>query len=74
MWDMFFNALQLFLRGRLFRNPREVLQMWLIGLFASLAIFLVLGVAGAPVWLAVGVTSLVGGGLQPYLFRNLKYD
>lgn len=74
MWDMFTNSLQLFLKGRLFREPRMVLRQWLIGVVSALALLVVLVLIGLPLWLAVLLTSLGGGALQPYLFRNLKYN
>jgi Flp pilus assembly protein TadB len=74
LFDMFFNALRLFLRGKLFRNPEEVLRQYLIGLAVCAACFLLLVVTSAPVWFCVGATALLGGLLQPWLFRNLKYD
>ena len=29
--------------------------------------------AGLPIWLATMVAAMLGGGLQPYLFKDLKY-
>ena len=74
MWDMLLNAIKLFFRGRLFRNPEVVLRMWLLGFTASLLLFGLLHAGGAPLWLTVGLTAFAGGLLQPYLFRNVKYD
>lgn len=73
MWDMFSHSLKLFLKGKLFREPGAVLRQWLIGFAASLAIVLVLAKIGLPLWLAVSLAAIACGGLQPYLFKNLKY-
>ena len=74
MWDMFTNSLRLFLKGKLFREPRMVLRQWLIGLAVTTLVVVVLAKVGAPLWLAVLVASLGGGALQPFLFKDLKYN
>ena len=74
MWDMFSNSLRLFMKGKLFREPRMVLRQWLIGAAATLVVLIVLARIGLPLWLAVLVASAGGGALQPYLFKDLKYN
>ena len=74
MWDMFSNSFRLFLKGKLFRDPREVAKKWLISLIAALVVVVILGYAGVPLWLAVIIASFGAGALQPYLFRDLKYN
>jgi hypothetical protein len=73
MWPMFTNALRLFARGKLFRDPKSVLRRWAIGFVGALVVVVVLRLLGVPVWLAVAATSVGAGLLQPYLFRDLKY-
>jgi hypothetical protein len=73
MWPMFTNSLRLFMKGKLFRDPRTVLLRWLIGFAAALLGVLLLGAIGVPIWLAVVLSSLGVGLAQPYLFRDLKY-
>lgn len=73
MIDMFLNSLRLFLRGKLFREPRAVLRQWLIGFALSLLAVLLLGALGLPIWLVVLCSALAAGALQPWLFRDLKY-
>ena len=36
-------------------------------------LLIVLAKIGAPLWLAALVAGLIGGALQPYLFKNLRY-
>ena len=74
MWDMFIGSLRLFIKGKLFREPRQVARQWLIGVAATLFALLVLTWIGAPLWLAVMAASFGGGALQPYLFKDLKYN
>lgn len=73
MWALFSNSLMLFLKGKLFREPLEVLKKWLIGLCVALVMVVVLAKIGVPLWLAVVISALGSGALQPYLFKNLKY-
>ena len=72
MFDMFMNSVKLFFAGRLFRDSRAVLMQWLKGFGLSLALLLVLGMLVSP-WVGVVVASLVGGFVQPLLFKDLKY-
>ncbi len=73
MWDMFLNSASLFVKGRLFREPQQVLRQWLIGLAVTVITVVVLGKVGAPLWLAVSIAAFGAGALQPYLFKDLKY-
>ena len=72
MFDMFMNSVKLFFAGRLFRDNREVLMQWLKGFGACLALLLVVGWFVSPL-VGVVVASVVGGFIQPLLFKNLKY-
>ena len=72
MFEMFTNSVKLFFAGRLFRDSRAVLTQWLKGFGLSLALLLVLGWWVSPL-VGVVVASLVGGFIQPLLFKDLKY-
>lgn len=74
MWDMFLNSFKLFLKGKLFREPRQVLTKWFIGFALALVLLLVLAKAGVPLWLTIVIASFGAGALQPYLFKDLKYN
>lgn len=73
MWGMFLNSLTLFFKGKLFREPGQVLKQWLIGLVVATLGLLVLVKLGVALCLAVVLVALGAGALQPWLFRNLKY-
>ncbi len=73
MWDLFTNSFKLFVKGKLFREPKAVFRQWLIGFVTAAAIVVLLVKIGAAPWLAVVVAAIVSGGLQPVLFKNLKY-
>lgn len=72
MFDMFLNAVKLFFAGRLFRDGRDVLRQWLKGFALSLVLVLVVGWAISPL-AGVVVAAVVGGFVQPVLFKDLKY-
>jgi hypothetical protein len=74
MWDMFTGSLRLFIKGKLFREPRQVARQWLIGVAVTWVAMMVLIRIGAPLWLAVTAAAFGGGALQPYLFKDLKYN
>jgi membrane associated rhomboid family serine protease len=73
MWDMFGNSLRLFVKGKLFREPRAVFRQWLIGFVIAVLAVVALAKVGAPTWVAVALAAAAVGLLQPFLFKNLKY-
>lgn len=73
MFGMFVNSVRLFFRGKLFRDGRQALRKWLVGFALTLAVLLLAGFALTPV-AGVILASLLGGALQPYLFKDLKYN
>ena len=72
MFDMSMNSVKLFFAGKLFRDNRDVLVQWLKGFGVCLALLLVLGWFVSPL-AGVVVASVVGGLIQPVLFKDLKY-
>jgi hypothetical protein len=73
VFQMFTSSIRLFLRGKLFRDGRQVFSQWLKGFLLTLGLLLVVGWVLSPV-IGVVLGSLVGGALQPYLFKDLKYN
>lgn len=73
MFEMFLSSAKLFMKGKLFRDINNVFKKACIGM--AIAAFLVIFLAkiGLPLWLAIIIASLVSGGVQPYLFKDLKY-
>ncbi len=74
MWSMFLHSAQLFLKGKLFRDPVHVFRQSAIGVAIGVVLFVVLAKVGLPIWLAAALASLVTGAAQPYLFKDLKYS
>ena len=73
MFQMFASSVQLFLRGKLFRDGRQVFAQWLKGFVVTLTVMVIAGLVFMP-WVGVILGSLIGGALQPYLFKDLKYN
>jgi Flp pilus assembly protein TadB len=74
MFDMFMQSVGLFLRGKLFQNPAHVARQAAIGVLLTAIVCVALVKVVGVLWLAVLVSALVGGVLQPFLFKNLKYN
>ena len=74
MVDMFLHSVALFLRGKLFQNPLHVVRQAALG--AAITALVCVGLARlvGVLWIAVLISALLGGVLQPFLFKNLKYN
>lgn len=72
MFQMFLNSAKLFFAGRLFRDGRAVFVQWLKGFALCLVLLLAVGSAVSPL-AGVIVTGLIGGAMQPVLFKDLKW-
>jgi hypothetical protein len=73
MWAMAQNSVVLFFRGKLFAEPFKAYRLIAIGVVVTAALLLILAELGTPVWLAAPISAAIGGALQPYLFKNLRY-
>lgn len=72
MFEMVKNSAVLFFQGKLFQKPEEVYRQLAIGIGITLGVFLFLvNLTGMP--LAAVIAGFVGGALQPYLFKDLKF-
>jgi hypothetical protein len=73
MFDMFLNSIVLFFKGKLFQDMGSVVKQALIGITITAVICIVAAKIGAPLWLAFTLGAIVGGLIQPWLFKDLKY-
>lgn len=74
MFDMVKNSIGLFLRGKLFAEPGKAYTQLALGIaFTVLCFLIALRFVGLPHWAAAAAGGFLGGTLQPYLFRNLRY-
>ena len=74
MFDMVKTSIVLFLQGRLFANRNHVIRQSLIGIVVTAAILIAaVKLTTLPLWGSAVIAGLLGGALQPLLFKNLKY-
>jgi hypothetical protein len=73
MWTMAIQAMSLFFRGRLFAEPGKAYLRLALGAAMTAAIFLGLAFSGTPLAAASALAGLLGGGMQPFLFKNIRY-
>lgn len=73
MLAMVNSAIGLFFRGRLFAEPGKAYLQLAIGMIFTAACLLAAMLGGLPLLSAAVVAGFLGGALQPYLFRNLRY-
>jgi hypothetical protein len=73
MFDMLLNSVTLFMKGKLFQDLGSVFIKLLIGILVTSVICFGAVKLGLSIWLAIGAASLIGGAIQPYLFKDLKY-
>jgi hypothetical protein len=73
MLQMFLHSVKSFFKGQLFRSNKQVLMLQGLGAVITAGAVLGLNVIW-PLWLATLVGCTAGGMLQPWLFKNLKYQ
>jgi Kef-type K+ transport system membrane component KefB len=73
MWEMAKTSIFLFLRGKLFADPQKVLRQTAIGVAVAALLLIILAKLGLPLILAAAIAGILGGALQPYLFKDLRY-
>ncbi len=73
MLSMVQSSIGLFFRGRLFADPGKAYLQLAIGIVFTIACLLAATLAGLPLLPASIAAGFLGGAIQPYLFRNLRY-
>lgn len=74
MWEMFTNSMQIFLKGKLFRDNKLVCTQGAIGVVTAIVLVVILGKFVLPMWAAAIIGGFAAGALMPYLFKDLKYN
>lgn len=72
MFEMVKSSAILFFQGKLFQNQNEVYRQLAIGIGVTLVVFLAAATLTC-LPLAGLVAGFVGGAIQPYLFKDLKF-
>jgi hypothetical protein len=73
MWELAKESMVMFLRGKLFASNKHAFGMMAVGMGITAAMFLAATKLGVPILAAAPVSAFLGGGLQPRLYKNLKY-
>lgn len=73
MWALAQNLATLVFRGKLFAEPRIVYGRLGLGILVTAFLFILALKSGMPHLLAALLAGSVGGALQPYLFRDIRY-
>ncbi len=72
MFETVMHSSKLLISGKLFKDNKAVARQTAIGAAAG-AVALVIAAQFAPLWFAALIGGAVAGGLQPYLFKDLKF-
>ncbi|MEJ2623838.1 MAG: hypothetical protein P8Z80_04655 [Pseudolabrys sp.] len=73
MWQMAIHSIVLFAQGKLFSEPAKVYRQTFVGAAVAAAVLVILAKIGVSLVLAAVVAGILGGALQPYLFKDLRY-
>jgi len=74
MFELFLQSITLFMRGKLFQKPLHVARQAAFGMVITALVCVALTRLLGVLWVAVPVSALLGGMVQPFLFKNLKYN
>lgn len=72
MFETALASIRLMVAGKLFKDNREAVRLFMMGGVAG-GVVMAVAATVLPLWGAAIIGGAVGGGLQPYLFRNIKY-
>ncbi|QCI79839.1 hypothetical protein E6W36_10965 [Hankyongella ginsenosidimutans] len=72
MFETVMGSAKLFFQGKLFRDTGLAIRLLLLGALIAAAVTVAVGLV-LPVWAAGIAGGFVGGGVQPWLYRNIKY-
>jgi hypothetical protein len=72
MFDTLITSTKLFFQGKLFQDTALAIRLLVMGMVAAAAVTFLVGMV-APLWGAATAGGVVGGLLQPWLYRNIKY-
>jgi hypothetical protein len=72
MLELVWFSTKLFFKGRLIRDPMYFIRQIGIGIIIGLLFFITLTQTEQSFWLTIVITSLVTGGIMPYLLKDFK--
>jgi hypothetical protein len=71
--EMFTDGFNLFVQGKLLRDYPKVFAEAFLGIFIAMILLAAIVFCGAPLWVAVIISSAVSGALQPWIFKDIKF-
>jgi len=72
MLEVGWFSTKLLLKGKLLRNPGYFIRDTMIGVMIGFFLLLGLYEVNAPLWLAIAISSLITGGLMPFLLKDVR--
>lgn len=73
MLEMVRSSATLFFQGKLFAEPLKAYTQLAIGILIAAIVLVAARGSGIALVPAAALAGLIGGAIQPYLFRNLRY-
>ncbi len=74
MFESIGDAFTLLCRGKLVRNFGTVVMLAMAGNIIAAVLILAIFKAGLSLLVAIPLASFLAGCLQPYLFKDIKFD
>ena len=72
MLELSWFSIQLFFKGKLFRNPIYFLRQTIIASSIGTAILVLLAQASIPLCIPISVASLTTGAIMPFLLQDFR--
>jgi hypothetical protein len=73
MFEMVRSSASLFFQGKLFSEPLKANTQLAIGILIAAIVLVAAHGGGLALVPAAALAGFIGGAIQPYLFRNLRY-
>jgi hypothetical protein len=73
MLEMVRSSASLFFQGKLFAEPLKAYAQLALGIVIAAIVLVAVREGGFAVVPAAALAGFIGGMVQPYLFRNLRY-
>ncbi len=73
MFEMAKNSAMLFFQGKLFADNDAAYRRIALAAAITAAVVVVMALLGLPLWVASLAAGFMGGALQSYLFKSLRY-
>lgn len=72
MLEIGWLSARLFFKGKLIREPGDFLKQIIIGTTVGATLLILLFQIQLPLWLGIILSSLITGGIMPFLLKDFK--